>query len=334
MSRPSQLIAPIPNWLCLQLDPNLHERWNEIAGLFAAAAQTVIGDTPPQRAVVRLRKTSDGMEFRFHATPALPIEKFVAVKQLAGVVSRLGNALQGREQDMAEQAAMQALDEVFRGPAEGSGPAPGQALSAPTSSEDVPHVNVFKWDQSLLTGGGADRGRDADTAARIVKTLKRLQGTGPLRPLSAPPAEWQEATDTLAATFPNFKRAITSVIRPHLALLARGIRHRLPPLLLVGPPGIGKTFFARSLAQLLSVPPPLMISIATETNGSALSGSSTFWANASPGKIFEFLAWGERGGRAVADGLVVLDEVDKVGGDLRYDPLGALYTLLARMFHQ
>jgi MoxR-like ATPase len=117
------------------------------------------------------------------------------------------------------------------------------------------------------------------------------------------------------------------VVRPHAALCAKGLSHRMAPLLLVGPPGIGKTKFARTLACALGLPPPVFISIAAETNGSRLGGSSTFWSNASPGDIFEALAWGHRGAPAIANGLLVIDEIDKVS-TTEYDPLGALYNLL------
>ena len=45
--------------------------------------------------------------------------------------------------------------------------------------------------------------------------------------------------------------------------------------------------------------------------------------NTRPGKIAQTLIEGE-----YANPVVVLDEVDKAGGDARYDPMGALYALL------
>ena len=61
------------------------------------------------------------------------------------------------------------------------------------------------------------------------------------------------------------------------------------------------------------------------TAGWVLTGASAQWHNARPGKVAQTLIEGE-----YANPVVVLDEVDKSGGDHRYDPMGALYSLLER----
>jgi hypothetical protein len=81
------------------------------------------------------------------------------------------------------------------------------------------------------------------------------------------------------------------------------------------------------LAHTLGLADAMFISMAGETNGSALGGSSIFWANSSPGKLFEALAWGDNGLPPPANPLVLLDEIDKVEAE-RYNPLGSLYSLL------
>ncbi|MHB1122570.1 MAG: AAA family ATPase [Ramlibacter sp.] len=317
----------LPKWLQMRIAPDVHERWHVLAGLFAATALHVIGDSTPQRALLRLRHTPEGMALRFYAAPPLPLEKAAALERLARRVSGLANAQPIQKQEGRGRAVIEVLgDAQHRGQAAADAD-PDDARHA-GAIDEAAHVQVFRWDESVVAAGGAERGRDGDGAARIAKTLRRLRGTGPLRPLRAPTATWSKMADELAAAFPNFEAVVTRIIRPHLALQARGIRHRLPPTLLVGPPGIGKTLFSHRLAELLNVPPPVLISMASETNGSSIAGSSTFWSNASPGRLFESLAWGEHGAPAVANGLILLDEIDKVASDGRYDPLGALYTLL------
>lgn len=192
---------------------------------------------------------------------------------------------------------------------------------------DFPRVVVFPR-LEVLGSAGEDSciARDPDTARRISRALERLRQLGPCRPFGRPIASWQLRLHELSVNFPNFEELIRTVVRPHLALIDAGIRHRMPAVLLVGPPGVGKTHFARSLQDVLDTP-GLFLAMNLETNSSALAGASNFWANSNPGRVFEILAWGVGGRPPVANPLVVLDEVDKVTAD-RYDPLAALYSLL------
>lgn len=333
MFKVAQEAAPLPKWLHVRIDPRVPEEWHFIAALFVAAALQVLADVTPVRAVLRLRMCSGNLDLRFLVDSSLPADKAAALKNLTALVSRLGNALRAERQHADEQSGAFTLVDLSGEQAK----KPESSFSGSRGRENAADggVEVLTWDERAMVGA-AERGRDGEGAARIVKMLKRLSASGGLRPLCVPDTTWPQMADTLAQDFPNFAAVVKSVIRPHVALCARGIRHRLPPLLLVGPPGIGKTHFAEALTRLLNVPSPLVVSIAGETNGSAIGGSSTFWSNSSPGRVFEFLAWGGHGAPAVANGLVVLDEIDKVATDPRYDPLGALYTLLeedtARMF--
>lgn len=63
--------------------------------------------------------------------------------------------------------------------------------------------------------------------------------------------------------------------------------------------------------------------MACAQSGAALAGSESFWGNSQPGQLFNLLT-----SQPNANPMVMLDELDKAGGDERYDPLAALHTLL------
>lgn len=196
-------------------------------------------------------------------------------------------------------------------------------------------IPIFSYTQA--PSQRQSRHGDKEQLERLKGIFKELDSTGLKRRLSIPRAELHEHLQQLTAQFPNFRDVIELVIAPHLHMLRTGIPMRMPPLLLVGPAGIGKTAFAHQLAKLCNAPEPVFISIAEEDNGSTLIGSSTYWANTQPGVLFATLAWGPGGmeeacNTAVANPIIILDEIDKVafnsGQKSGTDPLGSLYRLL------
>jgi len=130
------------------------------------------------------------------------------------------------------------------------------------------------------------------------------------------------AMESLYGEMPNFTEVLDD-IRKHIALCASSNDPlELPPMLLLGEPGIGKTHFGRRIAQLLATGFGF-VSMSSMTAGWILSGASSQWKNAKPGKVFDTFLHG-----TYANPVMVVDEVDKAGGDSQYDPLGALYSLL------
>jgi len=137
-----------------------------------------------------------------------------------------------------------------------------------------------------------------------------------VKPSTMPPI------DALFDELPNFGQVLED-IRKQLALcLSSEDPLELEPMLLLGDPGIGKTHFARRLAKLLGTGYNF-IGMSSLTAGWILSGASAQWKNAKPGKVFDALVNGD-----YANPVIVVDEIDKAGGDSQYDPLGSLYTLL------
>ncbi|MBK9135427.1 MAG: AAA family ATPase [Betaproteobacteria bacterium] len=130
------------------------------------------------------------------------------------------------------------------------------------------------------------------------------------------------AMEHLYEELPNFGEVLDD-IRRQLAL-CQDSRDALEitPMLLLGPPGIGKTHFAREVARLLGTGCGF-VSMSSLTAGWVLSGASSQWKGARPGKVFETLVDG-----VYANPVMVVDEIDKARTEHAYDPLGALYSLL------
>lgn len=91
-----------------------------------------------------------------------------------------------------------------------------------------------------------------------------------------------------------------------LAAAMKPQEFRVSPILLLGEPGIGKTFLATQLADALGVATE-KISAGGAQGGFQLTGSHSSWQAARPGQLFSVLAGGES-----ASPVIVIDEVDKI----------------------
>ena len=156
----------------------------------------------------------------------------------------------------------------------------------------------------------------------LRNTYEKMLKAGGTR-LSVKPAG-VPAMDELYDELPNFTEVLDD-IRKHIALCSSSSdAMEVPPMLLLGDPGIGKTHFGKRIAQLLSTGFGF-VSMSSLTAGWVLSGASSQWKNSKPGKVFDTMLTGQ-----YANPVMIVDEIDKAGGDSQYDPLGSLYSLLER----
>jgi len=154
----------------------------------------------------------------------------------------------------------------------------------------------------------------------LRSTYERMLEKGPerfqVKPSGLP------VMDHLYDDLPNFAEVLDDIKRQLALCEDSRDALEITPLLLLGPPGVGKTHFARELSVLLGTGMGFL-SMSSMTAGWVLSGASSQWKGARPGKVFETLVDGQ-----YANPVMVVDEIDKAGGEHAYDPLGALYNLL------
>ncbi|APW46413.1 AAA family ATPase [Rhodoferax antarcticus] len=132
-------------------------------------------------------------------------------------------------------------------------------------------------------------------------------------------AKLQEAK----ARFENLVEPIASLQRDLvLAAAMDPDEFRITPILLLGEPGIGKTYLATQLAEALGVATE-KISAGGAQGGFQLTGSHSTYIGARPGSLIALLAEDES-----ASPVMVIDEVDKIGLGGQYPVLPVLLDLL------
>lgn len=126
--------------------------------------------------------------------------------------------------------------------------------------------------------------------------------------------------DTLQNQFPNFEEVIR-FYKSQFRLKKLSGKTRITPVLLLGEPGIGKTYFAKKLAQCLNTG-YTFIDMASITANWILTGNNGSWKSAKQGKILEAMM-----NSPTINPIFLMDEIEKArGGD--YDPTSSLYQLL------
>jgi ATP-dependent Lon protease len=203
------------------------------------------------------------------------------------------------------------------------------ALARLPQSEDepaLPPVGRYACVE-LYTRSGlrrtAERTDDLTHEASTVleRCVRQLRARGRFRRLILAPSP--VALDPLRVRFPHFCAVIDYLVQQlALANLEPGTPLHLPPILLDGDPGVGKTHFCNCVAKALGVPFH-EIDLGSGTAGFAIGGLDLGWSTGQPGKIFQVLV-----NDYYANSIVLLDEIDKANQHDKFDVLGPLYGLL------
>jgi len=162
----------------------------------------------------------------------------------------------------------------------------------------------------------------ADEKKAEIKMMDDLLARGETRRIGLK-TDWRARITQMRSDMPHLSKVIDRI--EACCALAAFTRQplRIPSLLLVGPPGVGKTHFAKGVADLMGVP-TFVYALESAETVSTLTGAEKHWSNSEAGQLFRLIVQGE-----FANPLVVLDELDKASsGGSRYRPVSALHAVL------
>jgi len=121
-----------------------------------------------------------------------------------------------------------------------------------------------------------------------------------------------EALDVLTSEMPNFAQVVEHV-KNNLLFACHGDRNvYFPPILLAGPPGIGKTLFASKLAKVLRLPYHYL-AMENQIGNGTLVGTQAMYNNSKSGLLYNLLVQGD-----IVNPLILLDEIEKAGTDSKH----------------
>lgn len=162
---------------------------------------------------------------------------------------------------------------------------------------------------------------DRDAQKRNEALYQRVKPKGHRRAIAKPNLD-SSYFKYLYQAFPHFS-AVLDLVHEQLNFSElTGKPFLIPPILLGGDPGIGKTRFSQELAKAIGTV-IRRLPFDNAQSGVSLLGSDRNWANTTYGSVFELVVLGR-----YANPIILLDEIDKAGKLREGHALASLHSLL------
>lgn len=185
-------------------------------------------------------------------------------------------------------------------------------------------VQTYAWDEPLKMLELALGSPDDQLHARDIGVFEGLKKRGNFRRVFREETQERslDAMRALRNLQPHFSEVIDFVQGQILMGRELARAPRIPPILIVGSPGVGKTHFTLELSRGLERFVHRHSFDASHTS-SSLTGSARNWANTSVGLVFKAVCMSDR-----ADPVILLDEIDKSDLSRHCNALAPLHSLL------
>ncbi len=175
-----------------------------------------------------------------------------------------------------------------------------EAIRSPPPKPAEPARSTDSMSVVVLPRGIA--GTDAGTGRELAKAYGVL--TKPL-PLITSKIAVDLLRTVLDLEFPWMHEVTETICRSMNMRIAAGhLAFRIPPILLVGPPGAGKSFYAARFAKLVGV--PIARQSGAGSDNRSLEGTARGWSSVTP--CAPAIAMAVNG---IANPMMVIDEIDK-----------------------
>jgi ATP-dependent Lon protease len=209
------------------------------------------------------------------------------------------------------------------------------AIQKELGNFDDARTEIAELESKIKTKKLSDESRD-----RLKKELKKLRGMSPMSAeatvvrnyvdtvLGLPWGEYstllrdpQYSDDVLEADHFGLEKVKERVLE-YLAVTSLSDKLKGPILCLVGPPGVGKTSLARSVARATGRE-FARIALGGVRDEAEIRGHRRTYIGAMPGKIVGAI---KKAG--TSNPVILLDEIDKMSSDFRGDPSSAMLEVL------